>query len=309
MPKNSVKLSELVDITKLEIVHKSTDYNQIEIQKSDLNRPGLQLSGYMEEFPYHRLQIIGKVEYKYIQSLSQHLQYERIRGLLSYDIPAVVFSYDQQLNKDILDLANYYNKTILRSKKSTTKLISVINQSLEKLLADTISIHGELLDVYGMGVLIKGKSSVGKSEVALDLLTRGHRLVADDVVEITAYDDRLVGESPENIRHYMEIRGLGIIDIKTLYGVRSVKKTSSVDMVVELEKWKEDYEYDRLGLDSNFIEILGIKIPTILIPVRAGRNISMIIETSVINQRLKNMGHNSAIELTDRLINEQSKNN
>ncbi|MDO4594531.1 MAG: HPr(Ser) kinase/phosphatase [Tissierellia bacterium] len=305
---NSVKLSQVVEKCDLEIVHKSRNYNQIEIKSKDVNRPGLQLTGYMEEFPYKRLQIIGKVEYTYLTSLDNRMQYERFRGILSYKVPAIIFSYNQQLPKDILDLADYYDKTILRSKRPTTKLISILNQTLELLLAESTNVHGELLDVFGTGVLIMGKSSVGKSETALDLVTRGHRLVADDVVDIIEYDGRLIGSCPENIRHYMEIRGLGIIDVRRLYGIGSVKKDSYIDMVIELEKWNEDYEYDRLGLDDKFTTILGVKVPKLLVPVRAGRNIAMITEAAVMNQREKNLGHNSAVELTNRLFN-QSQNN
>lgn len=300
----SVSLSEVVTKCELEIVHKSCDYDDIILKTKDVNRPGLQLTGYMTEFPYKRLQIIGKVEYTYLISLDNRMQYERFRGILSYDVPAIIFSYNQQIPKDIIDLADYYDRTLLRSKRPTTKLISVLNQNLEYLLADSTNVHGELLEVFGTGVLITGKSSVGKSETALDLVTRGHRLVADDMVDIISYDDRLIGQCPENIRHYMEIRGLGIIDVRRLYGISAVKKDAYIDMLIELEKWNEDYEYDRLGLDESYATILGIQVPKLLIPVRAGRNIAMIVEAAVMNQRQKNLGHNSAVELTEKLFND-----
>lgn len=300
----SVKLSHIVEACELEIVNRSSDFDQILLTSPDINRPGLQLAGYLEDFPYKRLQIIGSVEYTYLTSLDNRMQYERFRGLLSYKIPAVLFSYGAELPQELIDLANYYDTTILRSEKATTKLTSVISQELEYAFAEKTNLHGELLEVFGVGVLIIGESSVGKSETALDLVNRGHRLVADDVVDIIAYDNRLNGRSPENIRHYSEIRGLGIIDVRRLYGTGSVKVQTDIDMVIELEHWRKDYEYDRLGLDENYIEILGVKLPKLLIPVRAGRNIALIVEVAAMNQREKSMGYNAAKVMTDKLFKE-----
>lgn len=299
---NTVKLSHIVEACDLEIVNRSSDFDQIVLTSPDINRPGLQLAGYLEEFPYKRLQIIGSVEYTYLISLDNRMQYERFRGILSYKIPAVIFSYGVDLPKDIIDLANYYDTTLLRSDKATTKLTSVISQELEYAFAEKTNVHGELLEVFGVGVLIVGESSVGKSETALDLVNRGHRLVADDVVDIISYDNRLSGQSPENIRHYTEIRGLGIIDVRRLYGTGAVKVSTDIDMVIELEHWREDYEYDRLGLDENFTTILGVEVPKILIPVRAGRNIALIVEVAAMNQREKSMGYNAAKVMTDNLF-------
>lgn len=302
----SAKLKDVVDRLGLEIVHKSTDYDKIILQDPDINRPGLQLTGYLEEFPYKRLQIIGSTEYTYLTSLDNRMQYERFRGILAYKMPAILFSYNAKLPKDILDLADYYDITILRSKLPTTKLTSIISQELEYIFADRTQVHGELLEVFGVGVLILGESSVGKSETALDLVNRGHRLVADDVVEIAAYDNKLVGQAPENIRHYTEIRGLGIVDVRRLYGTGSVKVSTEIDLVIELERWRKDYEYDRLGLDDHFTEILNIEIPKILIPVRAGRNLAMIIEVAAMNQREKSMGYNAAKVMTENLFKDSS---
>src|SRR5690625_2799147 len=216
--RTSVKLKDVVESLKLEIVHKSSDFDQVEITSPDINRPGLQLAGYLEQFPYKRLQIIGSVEYNYLIGLDDKMQYERFRGILSYKMPAIIFSYNAGLPQDMLDLADYYDISILRSKHATTKLTSQISQELEYVFAQRSQVHGELLEVYGVGVLILGESSVGKSETALDLVSRGHRLVADDLVEIAAYDNKLMGQAPKNIRHYTEIRGLGILDIRRLYG-------------------------------------------------------------------------------------------
>lgn len=299
----SVKLKELAEKLHLEIVMKSTDYDEIRINNRNVNRPGLQLVGFMDEFPYKRIQIIGNVEYTYYMSLTPKDRYERFRGILSYDIPCIIFSHSRDVTQDIVDLANYYNKTILRSSYETTKLIGKLGSTLETYLADEISIHAGLMEIYGSGVLIKGKSSVGKSETGLDLIIRGHRLVADDVVEIKKIDNILYGKSPENIRHFMEIRGIGILDIRRLYGVGSVKTETVIDLVIELEDWDDKKEYDRLGLDEDFEYILEVKVPKLTVPVKPGRNIAMIIEVATRNNRQKKLGYNSAVELTTRLFN------
>ncbi|MFL8905897.1 HPr(Ser) kinase/phosphatase [Helcococcus kunzii] len=305
----SVKLSQLAKELDLQIINPSSDFEEIEISNGDVNRPGLQLTGFMEAFPYKRIQIIGNVEYYYYMQMTPELRYERFRGLLSEDIPCLIFSYAREVTQDIIDLANYYDKTIMLSEYATTKLISKLSVSIERHLAEQTTIHGGLLDVYGSGMLILGESSVGKSETALDLITKGHRLVADDVVEISKIDEKLYGQSPENIRHFMEIRGIGILDIRRLYGTGSVKTDSQIDMVIELENWNEDKEYDRLGLEEEFEEILGIKIPKLTVPVKPGRNIAMIIEVAVRNLRQKNFGYNSAKYLTAKIYNDMNPNN
>ena len=306
--KYTIKLKTVVERLGLEIVHQSSDYHEINLLSADVNRPGLQLAGYLEDFPYKRLQVIGSVEYTYLTGLDSKLQYERFRGILSYSIPAVIFSYNVDINQDILDLADYYDKTVLRSPAKTTKLISDISDELEYQLAPRSNVHGELLEVFGIGVLIMGKSSVGKSETALDLVNRGHRLVADDMVDIMAIDNKVIGESPDNIRHYMEIRGLGIVNVRRLYGTGSVKESSQVDLVIELEQWKEDYEYDRLGLDDHYIELLDVKLPHIVVPVRAGRNLAMIVEVAAMNQREKNFGYNAARVMTNKIFHKELVN-
>ncbi|MGF0039848.1 HPr(Ser) kinase/phosphatase [Peptoniphilaceae bacterium SGI.131] len=304
-----VKLKELVEKMNMEVVIRSSDFDEIEIENQNVNRPGLQLTGFMENFQYKRVQIIGDVERRYYTSLSSQERYERFRGIFSFPIPCLIFSHNMEITKDITDLANYYNKTILRTPIETTKVISKLNSIIEDYLAEEISIHAGLMDVYGSGVLIKGKSSVGKSETALDLIIRGHRLVADDVVEIRKIDDTLTGRSPANIRHFMEIRGMGILDIRRLYGVGSVKVESSIDLVIELEVWDDKKEYDRLGLDEDYEYIFDVKVPKITVPVKPGRNIAMIIEVATMNARQKMLGYNSAIALTTRLFNDINKDN
>lgn len=294
---------------KLETVFQSTDYDGITISEMDLNRPGLQLSGYMGNFPYKRLQIIGRVEYNYYMEMPPNKRYERFRGIFSYPIPALIYSYNQEITRDILDLADYYNKTVLRSPLPTTKLIADMNGVLEDIMAPETTIHAGLMEVFGAGVLIRGKSAVGKSETGLDLVIRGHRLVADDVVNIRRIDNRLIGSAPENIRHYMEIRGLGILDIRRLYGVGSVKEDADIELVIDLEDWDENKEYDRLGLTEDHTDILGVSVPQIIVPVKPGRNISMIIEVATRNNRQKQLGYNAAVDLNQRLIEEANRMN
>ncbi|MDD7543736.1 MAG: HPr(Ser) kinase/phosphatase [Peptoniphilaceae bacterium] len=306
---NQVRLSELVKRMKLETVFQSTDYEGITISEMDLNRPGLQLSGYMGNFPYKRLQIIGRVEYNYYMEMPPNKRYERFRGIFSYPIPALIYSYNQEITRDILDLADYYNKTVLRSPLPTTKLIADMNGVLEDIMAPETTIHAGLMEVFGAGVLIRGKSAVGKSETGLDLVIRGHRLVADDVVNIRRIDNRLIGSAPENIRHYMEIRGLGILDIRRLYGVGSVKEDADIELVIDLEDWDENKEYDRLGLTEDYTDILGVSVPQIIVPVKPGRNISMIIEVATRNNRQKQLGYNAAVDLNRRLIEEANRMN
>lgn len=301
----TIKLHTVIENLGLEIIHQSSNYYDIDLTNSEVNRPGLQLAGYLEGFPYQRIQMIGSVEYQYLTGLDSKLQYERFRGILSYDIPAVIFTYNAEINQDIIDLANYYDKTLLRSPEKTTKLISKISRELEYQLAPRSNVHGELLEVFGIGVLIMGKSSVGKSETALDLVNRGHRLVADDMVDIVAIDNKLSGSAPDNIRHYMEIRGLGIVNVRRLYGTGAVKNSTQIELVIELEQWKDDYEYDRLGIDDHHIELLDVKVPHLVVPVRAGRNLAMIVEVAAMNQREKNFGYNAARAMTNGIFHKE----
>ena len=299
-----VALGDLAKKMGFEVVVKSSDFDEIFISNKNVNRPGLQLTGFMDEFPEKRIQIIGNVEYAYYMSLDPEIRYKRFRGILSRSIPCIIFSYNRELTQDIIDLAMYYDKTIFRSEYATTRLIAKLDYELERYLAKEETIHAGLMEVYGSGVLIRGKSSVGKSETGLDLVNRGHRLVADDVVEIMRIDEKIIGRSPENIRHFMEIRGIGILDIRRLYGVGAVKTETEINIVIELENWNENVEYDRLGLDEHYTEIMGVKIPKLVVPVKPGRNIAMIIEVAIRNNRQKKLGYNSALELTTRLFND-----
>ncbi len=298
----TTKLKQLAEELGLEVVRQASDFESKEIGNSEVNRIGLQLAGYLEGFPYRRLQIVGGLETQYYMSMDEDIRYERFKNILSYPVPAIIFTRGKDIPAQVLEMAEYHNKTILRSHDITSKLISTLMDTLAIHLAEEVTMHAELLEVYGMGVLITGDSSVGKSETALDLVTRGHRLVADDVVDIIKVDQELVGSCPENIRHFLEIRGLGILDIQSLYGLGSIKTSAHIDLVIHLEPWDDEVEYDRLGLDQEYTEILGIKKPLIKVPVKQGRNLAMIVEVATRNTRQRFLGYNAAEELNRRLI-------
>lgn len=283
----SITIKEIQEKLNLDIIVKSSDFETRSITNDEVNRPGLQLAGYMEGFPFKRLQLIGKVEADYLKEIDDKIKYQRFKDILSYPIPALIFTHNNEISDQIIELAKYHNKTILRTSLTTTRLITRLAKFLDEVFAEEVTIHADLLEVFGMGVLITGDSSVGKSETALDLITRGHRLVADDVVDVVKLDGGLRGQSPKNIRHFLEIRGIGIIDIQRLYGIGSVKPDTFIDVVIHLEPWDDKKEYDRLGLDDYYTEILGEKIPIINVPVKPGRNIAMIVEVAIRNTRQK----------------------
>ena len=296
-----ITLDKLIKDLKLEILYKSNDIEEVKISGSDINRPGLPLAGYFDKFAYERLQIIGKVEWHYCNSLEEDIRYERLERIFAYPFPAMIISRNLPVFPEMTKLANRYNRTILRTELSTTKFINTLINHLDYILAPETTVHGVLIEVYGMGILLMGKSGVGKSETALELIKRGHRLVADDAVEIKRVEEGLRGEAPDLIRHFMEIRGIGILDIERLYGVGAVKKNEFIDLVMELEFWDESKEYDRVGLDEDFIELLGMKIPKLIIPVRPGRNLAMIVEVAARNTRQKKLGYNAAVELNNKI--------
>lgn len=297
----SIKLKNLADQLNLDILKRSSQYDQVEITSAEINRPGLQLSGFMEEFPYKRIQIIGKAEMAYMMQMDPALRYERVRGILSYDIPCLIFTHGAMIPYEVVELADYYDKTLFSSTLGTTRLISKIDDVLAYSLCPETRLHASLLEIYGVGVLIMGESSVGKSETALDLVIRGHRLVADDVVDVKRLDTGLQAQCPEMIRHFLEIRGLGILDIQRLYGLGSVKTDTYIDMVISLEKWNEEIEYDRLGIDEDIIKILGVDVPRKVVPVKPGRNIAMIVEVAVRNYRQRAYGYNAAEALSEKI--------
>lgn len=298
-----IGIDNLIDGLGLEVIYK-TDNVDVEITQMELNRAGIQLTGYFDYFDYERIQIIGKVEWKYLSTLDEVVRGERIKKLFQHPIPAIIITRNLKVYPEMIKYAKKYNRTILRTNMVTTKFINKIINYLEDVLAPEVTIHGVLLEVFGMGVLILGKSGVGKSETALELVKRGHRLVADDAVEIRRINDQILkGTSPEIIRHFLEIRGIGIIDVKRLYGVGAIKKWEAIDLVIELEFWDNTKEYDRLGMDEKYAEILDVKVPKYVIPVKPGRNLAMIIEVAARNNREKQLGYNAAQELNNKVEN------
>lgn len=298
----SISVEQIVKDLNLEIVY-CPDEIDVEITLADINRPGLQFGGYYDFFVPARIQIIGNAEWHYLRTLSDAEKEERLAKFFKYPIPVLIVTRDLEVSEAAIRNAKLNNRIILRTGKPTTKFLSKLSDYLNEMLAPNTTVHGVLVDIFGIGTLIMGKSGVGKSETALDLIERGHRLVADDAVEIRRVDnDLLRGSAPELIRHYMEIRGIGIIDVKRLYGVGSISNTKDVELVVELEEWDARKAYDRLGLDEEYMELLGVNVTRITIPVRPGRDLAMIIEVAAKNHRQKRMGYNAAQVLNENLL-------
>lgn len=298
----SVKMEKIVEKMKLTNLTPELDISKVRIKVPDINRPALQMAGYFEHFEATRLQVVGFVEYSYMEGLPVARQKEIYNRLLGYDIPAIVFCRELQPNELFLKTAVENNVMVFVTKKATSAFTAEIIRWLNVQLAPCISIHGVLVDVFGEGVLITGESGIGKSEAALELVKRGHRLVTDDAVEIRKVsDETLVGSAPSVTKHFIELRGIGIIDVKTLYGVSAVKDTQNIDLVIHLEDWDKEREYDRLGLEEEYTEYLGNKVVCHNIPIRPGRNLAVICESAAINHRQKKMGYNAAQELYRRV--------
>ena len=297
-----IQISEFLKAMQLTELS-GTDAETLAIENSDINRPGLQLAGFWEHFAFERPQLIGKVEMSYLYSLSKKTRKERLDKFFSFHPPCVIICHNMQCVDGLVESAKRFSVPVYQAQDDTTLVVLRIINYLNTMLAPRVTMHGVLVDVYGVGVLITGESGVGKSEAALELVKRGHRLVADDVVDIRRVAaGRLVGEAPEMIRHYMEIRGVGIIDIATMYGIGSVIQSKSIDMVVHLEIWSPDKEYDRLGLDEDRDIILDVEVPHLLIPIRPGRNLAIVLEVAARNLRLKQGGYNAAKALVANTI-------
>lgn len=304
----SVKLQRIIDKMKLENLTPDIDISHIRITQPDINRPALQIAGYFAHFDATRLQIIGFVEATYMEGLSAESKEEIYTKLLSFAIPAIVYCRDLKPDPVFLEKAEKQGIPVLSTKKSTSAFMAEIIRWLNVKLAPCISVHGVLVDVFGEGVLITGESGIGKSEAALELIKRGHRLVTDDVVELRKVsDDTLIGSAPDITKHFIELRGIGIVDVKTLFGVSSVKDTQQIDLVIKLEEWDKDREYDRLGLEEEYTEYLGNKVVCHSIPIRPGRNLAVICESAAVNHRQKKMGYNAAQELYARVQNSLAK--
>ena len=297
-----VQLTKLVQELGLHNLTPEIDLSEIVIKTAEINRPALQLTGYLEHFANERVQIIGYVEYTYLMQLSDEERKFKYERFISSKIPCVIFSTMTRPSQDMIDLAVKYNVPTFVTERTTSSFMAEIIRWLGVQLAPCISIHGVLVDVYGEGVLITGESGIGKSEAALELIKRGHRLVTDDAVEIRKVsDETLIGTAPGVTKYFIELRGIGIIDVKTLFGVESIKETQQIDMVMKLEDWNKDREYDRLGLEEEYTEYLGNKVVCHSLPIRPGRNLAVIVEAAAVNHRQKKMGYNAAKELYRRV--------
>ncbi len=297
-----VRIDEFSSNLSLEILYQG-EKEYMHISTFNINRPGLQLAGFYEHFAPARVQVMGEQEMAYLKKLSPDERMKTLERLFKYEFPCLVVSTVLEPCDEIMQCAKKYGRVVLRSKLRTTMIMNELSIFLNQLLAPTKTIHGVLMDLYGVGILILGHSSVGKSETAIELISRGHRLVADDAVTVKRVNDRLVGASPSIIRFFMEMRGIGIVDVRELYGVGAVKLTKSIDMVVELETWDETKEYDRLGTSTEKYEILEVQLPKHTIPVKPGRNLAVILEVAARNYRLKSMGYDTLAELDNRMKN------
>ena len=302
MSEYNVTLPTIAKEFSLEVVYASTDYTSIRLTVEDVARPGLSLAGYFDHFEPRRLQVLGNMELSYLNKKTPQERLVTLDRLFSYKIPALIICRNLPVDEECMRMAQKHNISLLRTGEATSTFCSALISYLRAELAPVVTRHGVLMEVYGEGVLIQGDSGIGKSEAALELVRRGHRLVSDDVVVIKKVSDvTLVGQAPDVTRHFIELRGIGVIDVKTLYGVEHVKDTQSIDLVINLEEWCKEKEYDRLGLDDEYTEILGNKVVCHSLPIRPGRNLAVIVETAAVNHRQKKMGYNAAKELYRRV--------
>ena len=309
-----VALSEMIEKLELENCTKDVDVDKIFLTQTEVNRPALQLAGYFDYFDSGRIQIIGHVEHTYMEQKGLEYSLQMMERIMagssdSPKPPCIIYCRDIWIEEEMTALANKYQVPILRTSKETSQFMAECIRWLCEELAPRCSVHGVLVDIFGEGVLIMGESGIGKSEVAIELIHRGHRLVSDDVVEIKRIDDQsLIGSAPDITRHFIELRGIGIIDAKSLFGVESVKDEQEISLVLKLEEYNKEQKYDRLGLEEQYIEFLGNKVVCHSIPIRPGRNVAIICESAAVNHRQKGMGYNAALELYNRVTNNLTKN-
>ena len=298
----SVPLTELVNQFHLEVLFAATDYARIRLTVADVARPGMQLAGYFEHFEPMRLQVLGNVEMSYLEKLTPQDRYAVFDRLFMYKFPAILVARGKDPHPQCMEMAKKHNVSILRSQESTSSIVSAIIAYLTAALAPRITRHGVLMEVYGEGLLLIGDSRIGKSEAAVELLKRGHRLIADDAVEIRRLNSTsLVGTAPPLIRNYIELRGIGVINVARLFGVGSVKAENAIDLVVNIVPWNTSSIYDRLGLDDQYMDILGVNVPLNIIPITPGRNLAVILEVAAMNNRQRKMGYNAAREFTEQI--------
>ena len=299
-----VKLKDIANEFSLEVITVPENYDDIYVRRSDVSRPGLPLAGFFDDFESGRIQMIGNMEHSYLDSLGSAGRYESIDKFMAHDVVAVVVTRGLEIVPELKELAEKHSTPLFRTAETTSDFMASLIASLNVSLAERITRHGVLVEVYGEGVLILGDSGIGKSETAIELVKRGHRLIADDAVEIKRVSNKtLVGTAPELIRHYIELRGIGIVDVRRIFGMGSVKETEKIDLVINFEAWEQGKMYERLGLDTEYAEILGLKIPSITIPVKPGRNLAVVIEIAAMNNRQKKMGYNTALEFSKKMMN------
>ena len=306
----NVKLSQIIDSFKLETLYLPDLPENLHVTYSSVNRPGLQMVGFYDHYEPQRIQIIGKVEYLYLKTLAPDERNMRLDRFFSSKPVSVIFTSALEVDEITVSLAEKHGVPLLRTSKNSSDFMAALIAFLNVELGPRITRHGVLVEVYGEGILLLGDSGVGKSETAIELVKRGHRLIADDAVEIKKVSSTtLVGRAPEIIKHYVELRGIGIVDVRRLFGMGSVKETEKIDLVINLEPWENGKMYDRLGLDEQYTEILGISVPSIVLPVCPGRNLSVVIEVAAMNNRQKRMGYNTAAEFNKRLMESMGMQN
>ncbi len=301
-------LNKLIEYFQLEVLYAPQNMESVVITKSDINRPGLQMVGFSKLFDSTRIQIMGKVEFTFLEEFPTEEREKKLERFFELGFPVLVITRGQQIFPEMMELAEKYQIPLVRTEHGTSQFMSMVIRYLNIQLAPCRTRHGVLCEIYGEGILIMGESGVGKSEAAIELVKRGHRLVADDAVEIKKISDStLVGSSPDIIRHFVEVRGIGIIDIKEIFGMGAIKDEQAIDMVIHLEPWDKNKQYDRLGMVDEYTNIMGINIPSLTVPVKLGRNIAVIVEVAAMNNRQKKMGYNAAVELNNRLMHQMEE--
>ena len=300
--RKGIKLGVIIDTFHLDVLYGPEGYRERKITIEDVNRPGLQLTGFFDYFDKERMQLLGLVEISYLEGLPLEKREAVFDTLFSYHTPAVIFARGLKPYPECMEMAKKHDQVVLSTQENTSNIMSTLIAYLRTALSPTITRHGVLVEVYGEGVLLAGESGVGKSETAIELVKRGHRLIADDAVEIRRNPSGgLIGTAPELIRHYIELRGVGVVDVRRLFGMSAVKFDSAIDMMIELETWQDGKIYDRLGTDEHFTTLLDVRIPSLLIPVKPGRNLAVIIEVAAMNNRNKKMGYNAALEFSQQV--------
>ena len=303
----SVELGRIISEFDIEPICVFEKYEKVKIVTNEVNRPSLQIAGFFDYFDNNRIQIMGRVEFSYLEKMTSDQKREALEKLFEKNIPCVIVTRGMEIYPEMTQLAEKHKTPVLRTNNSTSRFMSSLIAFLNVELAPRLTMHGVLVEVYGEGILLLGDSGVGKSEAAIELVKRGHRLVADDAVEIKRVSDiSLLGSAPDVIRHFVELRGIGIVDVKMIFGIGAVKNVEKIDFIINLELWQDKKQYDRLGLTTEYTDILGINIPSITVPVKPGRNLAVVIEVAAMNNRQKKMGYNAAEALNNRFMSEMN---